>query len=119
MKRTYVLDTNVILYSPGAIFSFGENDVVIPEVVLEELDSFKKDKNDLGANARHASRLLDKLRKEGKLNKGVLLPGGGKLKVEMNHQNTTIPISWDKTKPDNRIIQICKEIGRASCRERV
>ena len=108
MKRTYVLDTNVILYSPGAIFPFGENDVVIPEVVLEELDSFKKDKNDLGANARHASRLLDKLRKEGKLNKGVLLPGGGKLKVEMNHQNTTIPISWDKTKPDNRIIQICK-----------
>ncbi|WP_027624191.1 PhoH family protein [Clostridium lundense] len=108
MKRTYVLDTNVILYSPGAIFSFGENDVVIPEVVLEELDSFKKDKNDLGANARYASRLLDKLRKEGKLNKGVELPGGGKLRVEMNHQDTIIPIPWDKAKPDNRIIQVCK-----------
>lgn len=102
------MDTNVILYSPGAIFSFGENDVVIPEVVLEELDSFKKDKNDLGANARYASRLLDKLRKEGKLNKGIQLPGGGKLRVEMNHQDTVIPISWDKTKPDNRIIQVCK-----------
>ncbi|KAJ51823.1 PhoH-like ATPase [Clostridium tetanomorphum] len=108
MKRTYVLDTNVILYSPGAIFSFGENDVVIPEVVLEELDAFKKDKNDLGANARYASRLLDKLRKEGKLNKGVVLPGGGKLRVEMNHQETLIPMSWDKGKADNRIIQVCK-----------
>ena len=108
MKRTYVLDTNVLLYSPGAIFSFGEHDVVIPEVVLEELDSFKKDKNDLGANARYASRLIDKLRKEGKLNKGVPLPGGGKLRVEMNHQHTDIPISWDKSKPDNRIIQVCK-----------
>ncbi|GAA0730620.1 PhoH family protein [Clostridium malenominatum] len=108
MKRTYVLDTNVLLYSPGAIFSFGEHDVVIPEVVLEELDSFKKDKNDLGANARYASRLIDKLRKEGKLNRGVPLPGGGKLRVEMNHQETEIPVSWDKGKPDNRIIQVCK-----------
>ncbi|MBU5485632.1 PhoH family protein [Clostridium sp. MSJ-11] len=118
MKRTYVLDTNVLLYSPGAIFSFGEHDVVIPEVVLEELDKFKKDKNDLGANARYASRLIDKLRKEGKLNKGVPLPGGGKLRVEMNHQHTEIPISWDKTKPDNRIIQLCKglkELGEDVC----
>lgn len=118
MKKTYVLDTNVILYSPGAIFSFGENDVVIPEVVLEELDAFKKDKNDLGANARHASRILDKLRIQGNLNKGVTLPGGGTLRVEMNHQDATIPPTWDKTKPDNRILQVCKglqESGEDVC----
>lgn len=108
MKRTYVVDTNVILYSPAAIFSFGENDVVIPEVVLEELDGFKKDKSDLGANARHAARIFDKLRKEGKLNKGVILPGGGKIRVEMNHYDTKIPSTWDRQKPDNRIIQVCK-----------
>lgn len=108
LKKTYVLDTNVILYSPGAIFTFGDNDVVIPEVVLEELDSFKKDKNDLGANARHSARLIDSLRKEGKLNKGVELPGGGKLRVEMNYYDVQIPPSWDKAKPDNRIIQVCK-----------
>ncbi len=118
LKKTYVLDTNVILYSPGAIFTFGDNDVVIPEVVLEELDSFKKDKNDLGANARHAARLIDSLRKEGNLNKGVELPGGGKLRVEMNHYDTQIPSSWDKAKPDNRIIQVCKglkEQGKNVC----
>ena len=108
MKRTYVLDTNVILYSPGAIFSFGDNHVVIPEVVLEELDSFKKDKNDLGANARHAARNIDKLRKQGKLNKGVELPNGGTLRVEMNHYDTELPEAWDKGKADNRIIQVCK-----------
>lgn len=108
MKKTYVLDTNVILYSPAAIFAFGDNDIVIPEVVLEELESFKKDKNDLGFNARHAARLIDKLRKEGKLNKGVDLPSGGKLRVEMNHYNTSIPKAWDKDKSDNRIIQVCK-----------
>lgn len=110
MKRTYVLDTNVILYSPGAITSFADNDVVIPEVVLEELDSFKKDKSDLGANARHAARILDKLRKEGNINKGINLPGGGKLRVEMNHHDTLIPQSWDKSKPDNRIVQVCKAL---------
>lgn len=118
LKRTYVLDTNVILYSPGAIFTFGDNDVVIPEVVLEELDSFKKDKNDLGANARYAARIIDKLRSEGKLNKGVELPGGGKLRVEVNHYDTKIPPSWDKSKPDNRIIQVCKglkEQGQDVC----
>lgn len=108
MKKTYVLDTNVILYSPSAILSFGDNDVIIPEVVLEELDTFKKDKSDLGANARHAARLIDKLRKQGKLNQGIELPGGGHLRVEMNHYDTEMPKAWEKSKPDNRIIQVCK-----------
>jgi PhoH-like ATPase len=108
MKKTYVLDTNVILYSPSAIFSYGENDVVIPEVVLEELDSFKRDKSDLGANARQAARIIDKLRKEGKINSGIVLPGGGRLRVEMNHLEAAIPAVWDKHKADNRIIQVCK-----------
>lgn len=90
--------------------SFGDNDVVIPEVVLEELDSFKKDKSDLGANARHAARILDKFRKQGKIDSGIELPGGGKLRVEMNHHDTRIPQSWDKSKPDNRIIQVCKAL---------
>ena len=108
MKKTYVLDTNVILYSPSAILSFGDNDVIIPEVVLEELDSFKKDKSDLGANARYAARLIDKLRKQGKLNEGIELINGGKLRVEMNHYDTEIPPSWNKEKADNRILQICK-----------
>lgn len=108
LKKTYILDTNVILYSPGAILSFGDNDVVIPEVVLEELDDFKKDKNDLGVNARHAARLIDLFRKKGNLSQGVELPGGGKLRVEMNHYSTEIPPAWDRSKPDNRIIQVCK-----------
>ncbi len=56
MKKTYILDTNVLLYSPGAIYSFEDNNVIIPEVVLEELDNIKKMNNDLGANARHVAR---------------------------------------------------------------
>ena len=110
MKITYVVDTNVILYSPNAILSFGDNDVIIPEVVLEELDSFKKDKSDLGANARYAARLIDKLRNEGKLNEGIELENGGKLRVEMNHYDTKIPSTWSKDKADNRILQVCKAL---------
>lgn len=110
MKKTYVLDTNVLLYSPGAILTFGNNDVVIPEVVLEELDNLKKINGDLGLNARHAARLIDKLRKEGKLSEGITLPGGGKLRVEVNHYDTKIPPTWDILKPDNRIIQVCKAL---------
>lgn len=105
------MDTNVILYSPNSLFSFGENDVVIPEVVLEELDAFKKDKSDLGSNARHAARIIDKLRKQGKLNKGIDLPGGGKLRVEMNHFDAKIPNVWNRNNPDNRIIQVCKGLN--------
>lgn len=112
MKKTYVLDTNVLLYSPGTIMSFEDNDVVIPEVVLEELDKFKKDKSDLGANARHSARIIDEFRKRGKLNQGVALPSGGMLRVEMNNYDVKIPSSWDINKPDNRIIQVCKGLER-------
>ncbi|MGY0374550.1 PhoH family protein [Clostridium sp. JNZ J1-5] len=108
MNKTYVLDTNVILYSPRSILCFENGIVVIPEVVLEELDAFKKNTGELGVNARTAARLIDTLRKKGNLNEGIDLPNGGKLRVEMNHYDTNIPPYWDKMKPDNRIIQVCK-----------
>ena len=108
LKKTYVLDTNVLLQSPHAIQSFGDNMVVLPEVVLEELDRFKKEPGELGANARYTARFLDKLREKGRLNEGVSLDNGGILKVEMNHYNVELPKSWDKYKCDNRILQVCK-----------
>lgn len=110
LKKTYVLDTNVILYSSNALLAFGDNDVVIPEVVLEELDNFKKDKSELGANARQASRLIDNLRKQGNLVRGVPLPNGGTLRVEINYLKTAMPQHWERNKPDNRILQVCKAL---------
>lgn len=108
MKKTYVLDTNVILYSPRSILCFEDANVVIPEVVLEELDALKKKPGELGVNARMAARILDELRIQGSLIKGIKLPNGGELRVEVNHHNIEIPSYWDKNKADNRIIQVCK-----------
>lgn len=80
---TYVLDTNVLLANPKSIFVFEEHQVVIPLPVLRELDKFKKDNTELGANARTVSRYLDKLRQRGDLRKGVPLEGGGTLRVDL------------------------------------
>jgi PhoH-like ATPase len=62
--KTFVLDTNVLLHSSQSIESFKDNDVVIPMAVIEELDKFKKNSDELGRNARRVIRYLDKLREE-------------------------------------------------------
>jgi PhoH-like ATPase len=108
MKKTFVLDTNVLLQSPYSIFSFEENEVVLPEVVLEELDRFKKDNSELGANARQVARLLDRLREQGDLTEGLDLENGGTLRIEMNHRSVVLPESWEDKKNDNRILRVCK-----------
>jgi PhoH-like ATPase len=87
MKKIFVLDTNVLLHDPNAVFSFEDNDVIIPAVVLEEIDSKKRLADEIGRNARFTSRLLDGLRAKGRLHDGVPLDGGGTLKVELNHRS--------------------------------
>ena len=88
MKKYFVLDTNVLLHDVNSLFAFGDNDIVIPMVAIEELDRFKKDLNEIGRNARQVSRLLDKLRSQGPLYKGINLDNGGTLKVFIPSQTT-------------------------------
>ena len=107
MKKTFVIDTNVLLQSPYALYHFEDNDVVIPAVVLEELDKFKKDASELGANARETSRILDKLRTTGNINEGVELESGGLLRIELNCENVRLPECWDPKKNDNRVLKVC------------
>ncbi len=105
MKKIFVLDTNVLLHDPRAIFSFEDNDVVIPIVVIEELDKFKKGVDEIGRNARQVSRILDEHRLKGKLSLGVKLEGGGNLRVELNHQSPEcLPSELIAAKADNRIL---------------
>lgn len=110
--KTYVLDTNVLLYDPNALFVFHEHDVVIPIVVIEEIDRFKKDVNETGRNARQVSRLLDELRSKGSLGEGVVLDGGGQLRVDFANNAADEPISWGPENNDNRILQTVRRLHR-------
>ncbi len=62
MRKTYVLDTNVLIYDPRAILKFEDNDVVLPIYVIEEVDQFKRETTERGRNAREVARVLDDLR---------------------------------------------------------
>ncbi len=109
MKKYYVLDTNVLLHSPNALYAFNEHIVVIPEIVIEELDKFKKEATERGNNSRHVSRIIDNLRNQGNLLEGVPLNEyGGMLILEANHTGTSMPLYWGKENADNRILQVCK-----------
>lgn len=82
MSKTYVVDTNVLLFDPVALTSFDEHDVLIPLVVFEELDRHKSRYDEVGRNARETCRLLDKLRLTGNLNEGIPIGTlGGSLRV--------------------------------------
>ena len=73
-RKTFVIDTSVLLYDPSSIFAFVGNDVVIPLIALEELDRFKDRKELIGSSAREVNRTLDSIRKRGSLHNGIELP---------------------------------------------
>ena len=93
MIKTYVIDTNVLIQAPYAIECFEENNLVLPLVVLEELDGLKKAEGEKGANARAAVRKLESYRQKGDLLQGVKLPGGGILRIEKNFVQVELPLS--------------------------
>lgn len=107
MKKIYVLDTNVLLQDPNAVFAFDDNEVVIPAVVLEEIDSKKRLADEIGRNARYVSRLLDGFRAKGRLQEGVPLNHGGSLKVELNHRSfVKLQDLFGEITNDNRILAV-------------
>ena len=107
-----MLDTNVLLQDPNSIFSFEENEVIIPAVVLEEVDSKKRYMDEIGRNARQVSKLIDQLRETGKLHEKILLPNGGSLRIELNHRSfhQLQEIFVEKTN-DNRILAVAKNLS--------
>jgi len=112
MLKTYVLDTNVLIQSPTALESFEENQVIIPIAVIEELDSLKNSEGEKGANARSAIRLLERLRLQGDLLKGVGISNGGNVWIEINYRDISLPEDLPESKMDNRILQVCKGLSQ-------
>lgn len=111
MNKIYVLDTNVLLQDPLAIFAFEENEVVIPAIVLEEVDSKKRYMDEIGRNARQVAKIMDRFREKGKLHEKVLLDNGGELRVELNHRSfEKMKDMFDEKTNDNRIIAVALNI---------
>jgi len=103
----------VLLHDPNAIFLFQDNEVIIPYVVLEEVEGKKRFMENVGRAAREAIRHLDHLRNDGQLSQGVLLPNGGKVRIELNHySNDCLPANSDMSLADNRILAVALNLSR-------
>jgi PhoH-like ATPase len=111
MKKNYVLDTNVLLHDPHAIFRFEDNNVIIPIYVIEEVDQFKREGSERGRNARSIARKLDELRERGgSLSKGVALESGGTLRVAVPSKRLELPSAIDHTAMDQAILQTAFDV---------
>ena len=111
MKKNYVLDTNVLLHDPHAIFRFEDNNVIIPIYVIEEVDQFKREGSERGRNARSIARVLDELRdRGGSLSKGVTLESGGTLRVAVPSKRLELPSAVDHTAMDQAILQTAFDV---------
>ena len=113
MRKTFVLDTNVLLHDPAALTRFQDNHVVVPIEVVEEIDRFKRDPSEKGRNARQISRLLDNLRTKGNLADGVTIDEatGGTLKVVFCRAETLaqLPPELRSGNGDNNILAVALE----------
>jgi PhoH-like ATPase len=101
-RKTFVIDTNVLLHDPDAISKFRDNDVIIPLNVLEELDSMKRFSDELGKNARHVIRYIDALKekKAGDLHSGVKIENGIIVRVLVDikpEEKTAFPLSPERS----------------------
>ena len=109
--KTFVVDTNVLLHNPNALFMFADNEVIIPFDVIEELDKFKAGTDDLGRNARTVIRHLDRLRAQGNLSEGVAVEQtGGSVRVVLE-EDQQLCAGLTANTPDNRIICCAKSLS--------
>lgn len=115
--RTYVLDTSVLLSDPHALLRFDEHEVVVPVVVVTELEA-KRTHPELGYFARSALRLLDDLRvTHGRLDEPLPVgDSGGTVRVELNHTDTSVlPSGFQLGDNDTRILAVARNLAAEGC----
>src|SRR5690348_9205903 len=117
-NRFFVLDTNVLMHDPTALFRFQEHDIFLPMVVLEELDAAKKGLSEVARNVRQVSRFLDELMSDrthteidegiplsaGRPDSNTALPATGRLFFQTRPTTITLPDVLPGNKPDNSIL---------------
>jgi PhoH-like ATPase len=111
LKKNFVLDTNVLLHDPRSIFSFDDNNVVVPIYVIEEIDNFKRDLSSLGRNARQVARYLDEFREQGRLREGVPIgPGKGSIRVLFSERQLPPELRNGHSATDDRILAVALDL---------
>ena len=104
MKKKYIIDTSVFLTNYKSLYSFDNNDVIIPLKVLEEIDNHKKRQDGVGLNARAIIRILDQYREKGNLHTGVRIGKGKGMLSVRKYDPLLIPGDLDLSNADNQII---------------
>jgi PhoH-like ATPase len=113
MKKNYVLDANVLLHDPHAIFKFEDNDLIIPIFAIEEIDQFKREGSERGRNARTVARLLDELRRDldTSLSKGVPIgESGGHLRIAIPEHRPDALVGLESSSQDLAILQTAIDV---------
>ena len=103
-KKFYVFDTSVCLTDFNSVYSYGNNDIVIPFKVLDEIDNHKQRQDGVGSNARGFIRMLDLLREKGSIIKGARIEKGKGLLIARGYDAGSLPDGFDISVPDNQII---------------
>ena len=111
-KKFYVLDTSVYLTDSSSIYSYGNNDIIVPLIVLEELDKLKKRPNGVGINARSIIRILDNLRDKGQFQKGIRIRKGAGLIFTVAPELSELPTGYDPEIADHQIIATALTVQR-------
>lgn len=110
--KTFVIDTNVFIHRPDAIFSFRDSEIVIPVWVLEELDRLKNGPEERARNARSAIRIIDGIARKGSLSEGVRIPDiDSVLRIELTYAEDS-GFDLDLTRTDNKIILCALQLHR-------
>ncbi len=118
MKKNYVLDTNILIHCPTALFGFDDNNVIITTTTLQELDSKKTAYAEVGYGAREAIRNIESI--EGDYATGVVMPNGGLFKIAKESEfEKLVPAEFTLDRPDNRIINGVLGIAKSSDLETV
>ncbi|MEZ4445686.1 MAG: PhoH family protein [Polyangiaceae bacterium] len=111
MKKNYVLDANVLLHDPHAVFKFEDNNVIIPIYAIEEIDKFKRESTERGRNARTIARVLDDLRPAGgTLSEPVVTKEGGTVRVALSEKRHSLPVGLDSDSQDHAILSTAIDI---------
>jgi PhoH-like ATPase len=111
MKKNYVLDANVLLHDPFAVFKFEDNNVIVPIYAIEEIDQFKRESTERGRNARTIARVLDEIRsKGGTLSKPVPIKSGGTLSIAVPRQRHELAVGLESGSLDHAILETAIDI---------